>query len=91
MQQYNGRMNLRALQYFVKLADLRHFSKAAEACFVSQPTLSTQIKKLENDIGLVLTGQISKKISLTDASKALHQASRDILDVHTPSCNIRVR
>ena len=39
-------MNLRALQYFVKLADLRHFSKAADACFVSQPTLSTQIKKL---------------------------------------------
>ena len=40
-------MNIRALQYFVKLADLRHFSKAADACFVSQPTLSTQIRKLE--------------------------------------------
>ena len=43
-------MNLRALQYLVKLADLRHFSKAAEACFVSQPTLSTQIRKLEEEI-----------------------------------------
>ena len=47
-------MNLRALQYFVKLADLRHFSKAADACFVSQPTLSTQIKKLEDELGVEL-------------------------------------
>ena len=46
-------MNIRALQYFVKLAELRHFSKAAEACFVSQPTLSTQIRKLEEELGVV--------------------------------------
>ncbi len=43
-------MNFRALQYFVKLAELKHFSKAAEACFVSQPTLSTQIRKFEESI-----------------------------------------
>ena len=67
------------------------FMRAAKELFLTQPAVSMQIKKLENDIGLVLTGQNSKKISLTDASKALHQASRDILDVHTPSCNIRIR
>ena len=39
-------MNLRDLRYLVALADLRHFGRAADACFVSQPTLSTQIRKL---------------------------------------------
>ena len=47
-------MNLRALQYFVKLSELKHFSHAAEACFVSQPTLSTQIMKLEEELGVQL-------------------------------------
>ena len=39
-------MNLRDLRYLVALAEHLHFGRAAEACFVSQPTLSTQIKKL---------------------------------------------
>ena len=43
-------MNLRDLHYLVALAEHRHFGRAAEACFVSQPTLSTQIKKLEEEI-----------------------------------------
>src|SRR3546814_4863598 len=40
-------MNLRDLKYFVALAEHLHFGRAAAACFVSQPTLSTQIRKLE--------------------------------------------
>ena len=47
-------MNLRDLRYLIALAELRHFGKAAEACFVSQPTLSTQIRKLEEELGVVL-------------------------------------
>jgi LysR family hydrogen peroxide-inducible transcriptional activator len=43
-------MNLRDLHYLVALAEHRHFGRAAEACFVSQPTLSTQIKKLEDEL-----------------------------------------
>jgi LysR family hydrogen peroxide-inducible transcriptional activator len=72
-------MNLRALQYFVKLADLKHFSKAAEACFVSQPTLSTQIKKLEDELGVQLVERSPKNIMLTPAGEDVAERARLVL------------
>ncbi len=72
-------MNLRALQYFVKLADLRHFSKAAEACFVSQPTLSTQIKKLEEELDVQLVERSPKNIMLTPAGEEIAVRARQVL------------
>ena len=72
-------MNLRALQYFVKLADLRHFSKAAEACFVSQPTLSTQIKKLEEELGVQLVERSPKNIMLTPVGEEIAERARIVL------------
>jgi LysR family hydrogen peroxide-inducible transcriptional activator len=72
-------MNLRALQYFVKLADLRHFSKAADACFVSQPTLSTQIKKLEDELGTQLVERSPKNIMLTPAGEEIAERARKLL------------
>ena len=72
-------MNLRALQYFVKLADLRHFSKAADACFVSQPTLSTQIKKLEEELGVQLVERSPKMIMLTPVGEEIANRSRLVL------------
>jgi LysR family hydrogen peroxide-inducible transcriptional activator len=72
-------MNLRALQYFVKLADLRHFSKAADACFVSQPTLSTQIKKLEDELGVQLVERSPKNIMLTPVGEEISQRARLVL------------
>ncbi len=45
-------MNLRDLRYLVALADTRHFGKAAARCHVSQPTLSAQLKKLEEYLGV---------------------------------------
>ena len=77
--QYNGLMNLRALQYFVKLADLRHFSKAAIACFVSQPTLSTQIKKLEDELGVQLVERSPKNIMLTPVGLEIADRARLVL------------
>lgn len=73
------RISLRQLQVFEAVARLLSFTRAAEELFLSQPTVSMQIKKLETDIGLPLTEQIGKKISLTDAGRALYQASQDIL------------
>jgi len=72
-------MNLRALQYFVKLADIRHFSKAAEACFVSQPTLSTQIKKLEEELGVQLVERSPKNIMLTPVGEEIAERARLVL------------
>ncbi|MBT8038954.1 MAG: LysR family transcriptional regulator [Xanthomonadales bacterium] len=72
-------MNLRALQYFVKLADLQHFSKAAKACFVSQPTLSTQIKKLEEELGVQLVERSPKNVMLTPVGEEIADRARLVL------------
>jgi LysR family hydrogen peroxide-inducible transcriptional activator len=72
-------MNLRALQYFVKLAEVQHFSKAAEACFVSQPTLSTQIMKLEDELGVQLVERIPRKVKLTPVGQEIANRARHVL------------
>lgn len=73
-------MNVRALQYFVKLADLKHFSKAAEACFVSQPTLSTQIRKLEEELGVQLVERAPRKVMLTPVGEEIALRARGVLN-----------
>src|SRR5210317_1324298 len=73
-------MNIRDLQYFVKLAELKHFSKAADACFVSQPTLSTQIKKLEEELGVQLVERAPKMIMLTPVGEEIAERARLVLN-----------
>jgi LysR family hydrogen peroxide-inducible transcriptional activator len=72
-------MNVRALQYFVTLADLKHFSKAAEACFVSQPTLSTQVRKLEEELGVQLVERTPRKVMLTPVGVEVAERARSVL------------
>ena len=64
-------MNLRDLRYLVALADHRHFGKAAAACFVSQPTLSTQIRKLEDELGVAVVERAPRKVMLTPAGREM--------------------
>jgi LysR family hydrogen peroxide-inducible transcriptional activator len=58
-------MNLRDLKYLIAVAEARHFGKAAERCFVSQPTLSGQIKKLEEELGVTLFERTNRSVSVT--------------------------
>lgn len=64
-------MNLRDLQYVLLVAEYKHFGKAAEAAHVSQPTLSSQIKKLEDELGVVLFERDSRNVALTAAGAAI--------------------
>ena len=72
-------MNIRDLKYFVSTAKHGNFTKAAEECFVSQPTLSMQIKKLEGELGFELLERDKKKVMLTDAGRALLNAAEGIV------------
>ena len=81
-------MNLRDLRYLVALADLRHFGRAADRCAVSQPTLSAQLKKLEDYLGVVLVERQPRNVMLTPVGEAvvtrarrLLQESDDILEI----------
>ncbi|MBL0740721.1 LysR substrate-binding domain-containing protein [Chryseolinea lacunae] len=60
-------MELRQLKYFIKAAELQNFTNAAEALFITQSTLSQQIKQLEDELGLPLFNRIAKRVRLTDA------------------------
>jgi LysR family hydrogen peroxide-inducible transcriptional activator len=72
-------MNLRDLKYLVAVADLQNFSHAAERCFVSQPTLSTQIKKLEDELGVVVFERNNRSVRLTEAGELILVVARRIL------------
>ena len=72
-------MNLRDLAYFVALADHLHFGRAAAASFVSQPTLSTQIRKLEEELGVALGERAPRNVMLTPAGREVAKRARRIM------------
>ncbi len=73
-------LKLKDLRYLVAVADCRHFGRAAERCFVSQPTLSAQLKKLEEYLGVQLIERQPNNVSLTDAGEQIVSRARRILD-----------
>jgi len=73
-------MNLRDLHYVLAIADTGNFNRAAEACHVSQPTLSMQIRKLEDELGLRLFERTNKSVMLTDAGKHIVEAARHAIE-----------
>jgi len=72
-------MEMHQLRYFTAAAELRSFSKAARACSVAQPSLSQQIRKLEDGLGVRLFDRMGRGAELTEAGRALLPRARRIL------------
>lgn len=72
-------MNIRDLQYLVAVHDLNNFSKAAERCYVSQPTLSGQLKKLEEELGATLIERSTRQVLFTQLGEKIVDQARQLL------------
>jgi LysR family hydrogen peroxide-inducible transcriptional activator len=72
-------INLRDLEYLVAVEEERHFHRAAERCFVSQPTLSGQLKKLEERLGVQLVERSTRQVVMTDVGLAVVTQARRVL------------
>lgn len=72
-------MNIRDLKYLVAVTETAHFGQAAERCCVSQPTLSMQLKKLEDELGVQFFERNNKSVMITPVGKALALQARSIL------------
>ncbi|RMX10085.1 LysR family transcriptional regulator [Vandammella animalimorsus] len=73
-------MTLTELKYIVAVARERHFGRAAEACFVSQPTLSVAVKKLEDELGVRIFERSSGEVSVTALGQRLVAQAQNVLD-----------
>ena len=74
-------MEIRVLRYFLEIARAGNMSRAAEALHVSQPTLSKQMKNLEQELGKKLFSRGSTGLSLTDEGMLLRKRAEDILEM----------
>ncbi|MEU6237998.1 LysR substrate-binding domain-containing protein [Kitasatospora sp. NPDC047058] len=83
-------MQLQQLRYFLAVAETRHFTRAAEAAHVAQPSLSQQIRALERELGAELFHRTRGNIALTDAGDALLPLARRIL-ADTESARLAVQ
>jgi len=74
-------MNLRVLSYITAVARHGHFGRAAADCHVSQPALSSQIKKLETELGVVIFERDNKSVRLTDVGENIVRLAEEALGV----------
>lgn len=72
-------MHLHQLKYFVSIVETGSVTKAAERCYISQPSISQQLSKLEDSIGKKLFSRVKGKLILTDAGQVLYKQARKIL------------
>ena len=73
-------MNLRDLRYIIAVADLGHFGRAAEACYVGQPTLSGQVRKLEEELGVTLFERTNRRVQITPVGAEVVAMARRVVD-----------
>ena len=72
-------ITLTQLEYIVAIDEYRHFATAAEKCFVTQPTLSMQIKKLEDELGVIIFDRSRQPVVPTDIGAKLIEQARTAL------------
>ncbi len=73
-------MTLTELRYVVAVARERHFGRAAEACFVSQPTLSVAVRKLEDELGVALFERSPTDVTVTEIGKRIVEQAQRVLE-----------
>ncbi len=73
-------MNIRDLKYLLAVAQYKHFGKAAQACFVSQPTLSAQVKKLEEELEVIIFERTNKSVFITTAGEVIIRQAKLIMN-----------
>ena len=73
-------MTLTELKYIVAVARERHFGRAAEACFVSQPTLSVAVKKLEEELDVKIFERSSNEVTITALGEDIVRQAQSVLD-----------
>ncbi len=73
-------MTITQLKYVLAIAEHKNFTKAAEKCFVTQPTLSTQIQKLEDELDVIIFDRGKKPIELTDVGQKIVYQARNIVN-----------
>ena len=76
-------MNIQQIQYIVALDKLKSFSKAAEACFITQATLSTMVKKLEEELDVIIFDRKTNPIITTESGqKIIAEAQKIVLHIN---------
>ncbi|MED0678524.1 LysR family transcriptional regulator [Aneurinibacillus thermoaerophilus] len=73
-------MDIRHLQCFLKVAQCKSFTKAAQALYLTQPTISKMIKNIEKELGVVLFNRLGKQVELTDAGQIIFAQAQDIVN-----------
>ena len=73
-------MTLTELKYIVAVAAERHFGRAAERCFVSQPSLSTSVKKLEDELGVRIFERVKNEVLVTETGERVIAQARRVLE-----------
>ncbi|MBR0597472.1 LysR family transcriptional regulator [Sinanaerobacter chloroacetimidivorans] len=73
-------MDFKQIEAFVTVVDYKSFSKAADACFLTQPTISARISTLEKELGVRLIDRNGREAFLTDYGKVFYKYAAEMLD-----------